>query len=762
MIKYSIIIGTLNHCEDFLKPCLESIKKYTDLSNVEVIVVSNGSTDNTREYVESLGEPFKLLWFDAPLGYARANNEGAAAAKGKYLILLNNDTVLLDQPVNRWINQLEVPFLDNPKVGLSGPLLGHSEPGGKDFLVFFCVMILKELFDKLKLNEDYGVGAGEDTEFCYEARKLGYIVAHCAPISGHDDVNKTVIGDFPIYHKGEGTMHDNPNWQSIFDQNSLKLAKKYNPEWYKWKISNNCERAVIDSSEDMSRFPRETARYQWAAKNLVGKKVLEIGCSSGYGLRFLPPDIDYTGVDYDQTIVDFATKNFGNDKRKFIQSDINKFDFKEHYDTIIAFEFIEHIDNGRELAQSLKQHCDNLLITTPYSEIRGLWGPHHKLHQLQEKDFPNFDYYYLSEDGRFIDKPERFDGMNLMIMRWEKGKTYAPPPESLKYSGPPRVLCSIATKDRYDILASCLLSVATQTRVPDKIMIFEDGEKLDLREDPIYKHILRLFDIKNIKWEVMFTPGRGQQVGHDIANKSDFEYVWRLDDDEIAEPDVLERLLSHMKEGVGAVAGAVFEPGTTQYGGTNKLKDVLYSPNLQWGPDQGVHEVEHLYSSFLYRPRIASYELNLSPVGHREETIFSNRLFQAGYKLIVDTSIKTYHFRQEKGGIRSHTDQTMYDYDETIFSKYMESLGYKIISLDTGLGDHFVFLQIVPELMKKYKHLIIGVCYPLVFKDLDVTLVPVGATNKIRKDYQDNVYAFMTLNNWKGSLLDAYKKMFGV
>jgi len=42
-MKYSIIIGTLNHCEDLLKPCLESIRKYTDLTDCEVIVVSNVS-----------------------------------------------------------------------------------------------------------------------------------------------------------------------------------------------------------------------------------------------------------------------------------------------------------------------------------------------------------------------------------------------------------------------------------------------------------------------------------------------------------------------------------------------------------------------------------------------------------------------------------------------------------------------------------------------------------------------------------------------
>jgi GT2 family glycosyltransferase len=752
-MKYSIIIGTYNHCEDLLKPCLESIKKYTNLSDTEIIVVSNGSTDTTREYVESLGEPFKLLWFDVPLGYAKANNEGAKVAKGKYLVLLNNDTLLLDQPKNKWLDQLEEPFNNDPKVGITGPLLGHSEPAGVDFLVFFCVCTRKDLFDKLKLNEDYGVGAGEDTEYCIELRNLGYKVTCCTEPAGADDANRLVVGNFPIYHKGEGTVHDNPKWNEIFLENSIKLAKKYNPEWYKWKISNECERAVIDNSEDMSRFPRETARYQWAAKNLVGKKVLEIGCSSGYGLRFLPEGIDYIGVDYDKTIIDFATKNFGNANRKFIHVDINKFDFKEHYDTIIAFEFIEHIGNGKELAQTLKQHCDNLLLTTPYKEVPGLWGHHHKLHQLSEEAFPDFAYSYLSEDGRFIPKPERFDGMNLMLMRWQKGVLYP------KLKPKPRVLCSIATKDRYDILSSCLMSVALQTVPPDMVTIFDDGEQKDLREAPIYKHIFKLFDLKGIKWSVAFTPKKGQHYAHSLANNSDYDFVWRLDDDEIATPEVLEKLLGLMKEDVGAAAGAVFEPGNFILGGSGKLEDLFHKPNLQWAPNQGSQEVEHLYSSFLYRPRIAKYNMELSPVAHREETLFSHQLYQKGYKLIVDTSIKTYHFRQETGGIRSHTSEFFYEHDNKIFLKQMEEWGYKVINLDLGLGDHFIFLTLLPDLVKKYKHLIIGCCYPEVFKEYDILVLPVAITQKITPEH---VYKWMIDHNWKKPILGAFKELYEV
>ena len=69
-MKYSVVIPTYKHLDDCLKPCLESIAKYTNPEDVEIIVVANGcGDDGTKEYVESLGEPFKLLWFDEPIGF---------------------------------------------------------------------------------------------------------------------------------------------------------------------------------------------------------------------------------------------------------------------------------------------------------------------------------------------------------------------------------------------------------------------------------------------------------------------------------------------------------------------------------------------------------------------------------------------------------------------------------------------------------------------------------------------------------------------
>lgn len=425
--KISIIIPTYNHLEDCLKPCLESIKEYTDLGAIEVIVVSNGSTDGTQEYVKGLGSPFKLLDYPEPLGYTKATNLGIREATGEFLILLNNDTVLLPQAKNDWINKLHKPFIDS-KVGITGPLLNHSPSAGRDFLVFFCVMLRKSVMEDVGyLDEVFSPGAGEDTDWCIKAIGKGYKMVVIPEGSETKIAGGLVVGDFPIYHAGEATVSEIPNWNEIIEKNEATLSERYNPDWKKLKLSNSYERAVF--YKDDTLFPRERTRYEWARDNMTGKKVLELGCSNGYGQMVLPKGIDYTGYDYDQPILDNAKEQFPQGKYK--KFDLEKEKIKGHWDTIIAMEVLEHLDNGVELAQELKKHCDTLLCTVPYDEPVGFWGGHHKKHGLSEKDFPDFEYKFIDFEGNLVDKPGRpfnvtvkgedyMKTESLMLMKWTK------------------------------------------------------------------------------------------------------------------------------------------------------------------------------------------------------------------------------------------------------------------------------------------------------------------------------------------------------
>jgi GT2 family glycosyltransferase len=229
-LKYSIVIPTYNHCDDLLKPCIESIQKYSDLSQLEIIVVANGCVDNTEEYLNSLGDQVKVIWSDEPLGYTKATNLGIKSAIGEYVVLLNNDTELLPQSTNQWLEQLEEPFKD-PKVGLTGPLQLYDDYAASPVLIFFCVMIKHTLFDEIgMLDEIFSPGGGEDIDFTVRANLAGYkSVDLCNAEFNHDA--KTNVGHFPIWHKDNQTFKHIPEYASdIIKRNGLINCKRYNKD----------------------------------------------------------------------------------------------------------------------------------------------------------------------------------------------------------------------------------------------------------------------------------------------------------------------------------------------------------------------------------------------------------------------------------------------------------------------------------------------------------------------------------------------------
>jgi SAM-dependent methyltransferase len=209
-------------------------------------------------------------------------------------------------------------------------------------------------------------------------------------------------------------------WERILEIHVLKLAKEHHPDWYRWRLTNNYERAVFLKGDPV--FPRETTRYLWANQNLYGEDILEVGCSTGYGSQFLPHSAIYLGLDYDPVIIDVAKEQDWGDTREFEQADVNTYEMG-HHDTIIAFEVIEHLDNGLEIVKKLQTHCDRLLITVPWNEPKGFWGEHHKLHGLNESNFPDFQFAYISEAGNITDKPQDIgetNRCNLMLCRWDR------------------------------------------------------------------------------------------------------------------------------------------------------------------------------------------------------------------------------------------------------------------------------------------------------------------------------------------------------
>lgn len=243
-MKYSIVIPTYNNCDKFLKPCIEALLKYSILSEIEVVISANGCTDNTSEYLtelrnrfNSLGleEHLKIVWNDNALGYAKATNVGILAATCDMLVMLNNDAILLPQRKSDWLNMLYSAFENNPKCGISCSLKKYSEIVNLYFGVFFCVMFPRKLINEIGLlDERYEKGGNEDIDFCTAAQILGYEIVQPIPLEWQPEIG-THVGIFPIWHKGEGTVHDPDlvsDWDITFRRNELKLAQKYNMSWY--------------------------------------------------------------------------------------------------------------------------------------------------------------------------------------------------------------------------------------------------------------------------------------------------------------------------------------------------------------------------------------------------------------------------------------------------------------------------------------------------------------------------------------------------
>lgn len=119
-MELSIVIVSFN-TQDLLENCLKSIKKYTKGIDYEVIVVDNASKDDSVKVVRSLGA--KVLENKENLGFAVGNNQGIKAAKGKFILFLNTDTLLNNSVLAEMVSTLK----ENPKIGAATCSLKNSD-----------------------------------------------------------------------------------------------------------------------------------------------------------------------------------------------------------------------------------------------------------------------------------------------------------------------------------------------------------------------------------------------------------------------------------------------------------------------------------------------------------------------------------------------------------------------------------------------------------------------------------------------------------
>jgi GT2 family glycosyltransferase len=105
-IDVSVVIVNYN-TRALLADCLDSIREKAWGPRREIIVVDNASSDGSREFIRERYPEVRLVESGENLGFGRANNLGAAEARGKYLFLLNSDTLLLNDAIGLFFDYAE-------------------------------------------------------------------------------------------------------------------------------------------------------------------------------------------------------------------------------------------------------------------------------------------------------------------------------------------------------------------------------------------------------------------------------------------------------------------------------------------------------------------------------------------------------------------------------------------------------------------------------------------------------------------------------
>lgn len=208
----SILIPNKDHVTD-LKKCMDSIEEKSTYRNFEFIIVENNSTEEeTFAYYKEIEkrDNVRVLYYKEDFNYSRINNFGAKEANGEYVLLLNNDTEMIEpDSIKEMLDVCMRPdvgivgakliFEDNT-IQHAGVIIGFGGVAGHAFIgqdrddngyfsriisvqdlsavTAACLMVRRSVFDEVEgLNEEFKV-AFNDIDFCLKVRKVGYLVVY--------------------------------------------------------------------------------------------------------------------------------------------------------------------------------------------------------------------------------------------------------------------------------------------------------------------------------------------------------------------------------------------------------------------------------------------------------------------------------------------------------------------------------------------------------------------------------------------------------
>jgi len=240
--KVTIVILTWNGLP-YTKRCLESLHAETDFQGYEVIVVDNGSTDGSVEYLKSI--PWvRLVHNSSNLGFAKANNQAIELCDhGSDVVLLNNDTEILQRD---WLARLQQSAYRSPDIGIVGARLkrpdGMLQHAGtympietfwgqqigsleKDInqynldtevegVVFACVYIKRNVLDEVGVLDENYFSYFEDTDYCLRSKQHGFKVICCGSVT-------------VLHHENTSTKINRVTHSDLFGASQITFKKKW-------------------------------------------------------------------------------------------------------------------------------------------------------------------------------------------------------------------------------------------------------------------------------------------------------------------------------------------------------------------------------------------------------------------------------------------------------------------------------------------------------------------------------------------------------
>ena len=298
MVDLSIVILNWN-VRDLLRQCLTSVYATRSTLATQVIVVDNASSDDSVAMVRGEFPDVRLIVNAANRGYTGGNNDGIAAAAGRYVLVLNPDTQVVGDALSTLVAYAEA----HPDVGLVAPQLlnpdGSVQPSRRrfptlttalfestwlqsiaphgvlndyymldrsddetqpvDWAVGACLLVRREVIDRVGMLDEGFFMYSEELDWCRRIKGAGWKIVY---------LPKAQV----IHHMGKSSDQVIAQRHIYFQTSKVRYFRKHHGKWaagwlriallamYVWQLMLEAAKGLIGSKRELRR---ERVRAYW-------------------------------------------------------------------------------------------------------------------------------------------------------------------------------------------------------------------------------------------------------------------------------------------------------------------------------------------------------------------------------------------------------------------------------------------------------------------------------------------------------------------